>query len=95
MDRLIILEKLKAIKPRLVEEFRVKRIGLFGSFVRNQGSTTSDVDILIEFDKTPGWKFFDLKFLLESIFQREVDLVTRDSIRKELEQEILSEVEYA
>jgi predicted nucleotidyltransferase len=67
--------------PQL-KKFGVKRYGLFGSFVRNQQSPASDIDILVEFD--PSQKTFDnfmhLAFYLEDLFERKVDLLTTESL---------------
>ena len=74
----------------------VKRLGLFGSFVRGEPSAKSDVDILVEFET--GQKTFDhfmqLSFLLEEIFQRRVEIVTPESLSPHIGPHILREVEY-
>lgn len=74
----------------------VQRCGLFGSFVRGQETSTSDVDVLVEFSK--GKKSFDnfmrLADLLERLFQRRVDLVTEASLSPYIGPHILREVEY-
>ena len=74
----------------------VKRLGLFGSFVRGEPSTKSDVDILVEFE--PGQKTFDhfmqLSFMLEEIFQRRVEIITPESLSPHIGPHILREVEY-
>ncbi len=75
----------------------VKRLGLFGSFVRDQQGPESDVDLLVEFE--PGRKTFDnfiaLPFLLEDLLQRRVELVTSESLSPYLRPHILDEVEDA
>ncbi len=74
----------------------VKRLGLFGSFVRGQQDAQSDVDLLVEFEL--GQKTFDnfmrLSFLLEDLFQRPVELVTPESLSPHIGPRILKEVEY-
>jgi uncharacterized protein len=74
----------------------VKRFGLFGSFLRGEQDTESDVDLLVEF--RPGEKSFDsfmnLAFLLEDILGRKVDLITPESLSPHLGPKILTEVEY-
>ncbi|MGA1410093.1 MAG: nucleotidyltransferase family protein [Prochlorotrichaceae cyanobacterium] len=79
-----------------LKQFRVNRCGLFGSFVRNSISETSDVDILVEFE--PDQKTFDnfmnLCFFLEEIFDRDVDLLTVESLSPYIGPHILKEVEY-
>jgi uncharacterized protein len=95
MNTLIDIEiKLKEIKPFLVEKFNVKQIGYFGSFAKNQQTEGSDIDILVEFSKTPGWDFFTLEEYLEKIFNRKIDLVTKQGIKKQLRNTILRSVKY-
>jgi len=76
-----IITKLKLELPYLKQEFRIKRIGLFGSFANETQSTDSDIDIIVEFEKPIGLKFMDLAEYLEKIFNRKVDLLTPDGIR--------------
>jgi len=75
----------------------VQRLGLFGSFVREQQASESDIDLLVEFSE--GKKTFDnfieLAFLLEDVLQRRVELITPDSLSPYIGPRILSEVEYA
>jgi len=75
----------------------VRRIGLFGSFVRGEQRPDSDVDLLVDFE--PLGKTFDhfmeLSFLLEEALQRRVELVTPESLSPHLGPDILAEVEYA
>ena len=86
-----ILEKLKELKPVLANEFSVKEIGLFGSYSDNEQNEESDIDILVEFDKPIGWKFFSLEKYLEDIFKRKVDLVTKNALKKQLKDRILNQ----
>lgn len=75
----------------------VRRIGLFGSFVRGEQRPDSDIDLLVEFE--PGGKTFDtfmeLSFFLEEILQHRIELVTVESLSPYLAPHILKEVEYA
>ncbi len=79
-----------------IRQAGVRRLGLFGSFVRDGGGATSDVDILVEFD--PTQKNFDnfwaLSELLEETLQRRVDLLTLESLSPYIGPRILAEVEY-
>ncbi len=74
----------------------VKRLGLFGSFVRGDQDADSDVDLLVEFE--PEKKTFDnfikLSFLLEDALQRRVELVTTESLSPYIGPHILEEVEF-
>ena len=80
-----------------LKRFGVKRCGLFGSFVRDQGTPNSDIDLLVEFE--PGRKTFDnfigLVFYLEDLIERKIDLVTLESLSPYIGPHILQEVEYA
>ncbi|MGA2226101.1 MAG: nucleotidyltransferase family protein [Syntrophobacteraceae bacterium] len=75
----------------------VRRIGLFGSFVRGEQRPDSDIDLLVEFE--PARKTFDtfneLCIFLEEILQRRIELVTVESLSPYLGPHILREVEYA
>jgi predicted nucleotidyltransferase len=75
----------------------VRKIGLFGSFVRGEQHPDSDIDLLVEFEA--GQKTFDafmeLSFLLEEVFQRRIGLMTVESLSPYIGPHILKEVEYA
>jgi len=90
-----IKETLKRFKPILKEKFKVKEIGIFGSWVRGEESEESDVDILVEFYEPIGWEFIDFKEFLEEILGRKVDLVTMRALKPQLREKILKEVVYA
>lgn len=81
----------------LLSSLGVRQIGLFGSFVRGEAKPKSDVDVLVEFEK--GQKTFDnfmrLNLLLEELLQRDVELLTRESLSPYIGPHILKEIEYA
>jgi len=89
-----ILSKLKELKPILHKDFSVKEIGLFGSFSTNSNSADSDIDLLIELEKPIGWKFFTLEIYLEKVFNRKIDLVTKNALKNQLKETILKQVHY-
>ncbi|NVM52345.1 MAG: nucleotidyltransferase family protein [Candidatus Helarchaeota archaeon] len=80
-----------------IEKYGVKRIGLFGSYIRNKQQDKSDIDILVEFKK--GQKTFDnymeLKFFLEDLFECKVDLVIIEAIKPDLKPYIMGSVKFA
>ncbi len=90
-----ILTKLKEIKPILYKEYAVKEIGLFGSFSDNSFGEDSDIDILVEFEKPIGWKYFSLEIYLEEIFGRKIDLVSKNALKEQIRETILNQVNYA
>jgi predicted nucleotidyltransferase len=79
-----------------IAEFGVERLGLFGSFVREEQRNDSDVDLLVEFD--PPQKTFDnftrLSFFLEELLGVPVELITLESLSPYIGPHILREVEY-
>lgn len=94
MDNKDLKKKLKDLKPILEKNYKVKSIGLFGSFARNEANENSDVDILVQFSEDIGWEFIDLKRFLEESLEREVDLVTVEALKSELKEEILRDLIY-
>lgn len=79
-----------------IQALGVRRLGLFGSFVRSGQTPQSDVDLLVEFE--PGGKTFDnfirLCFLLEELLRRRVELVTPESLSPYIKPHILEQAEY-
>ncbi len=79
-----------------IKKHGVKRIGLFGSFIRSEQKEASDIDILVEFEK--GMKTFDnymeLKFYLEKLLNCNVDLVIADALKPQIRSYVVKEVEY-
>jgi len=94
MTKKDIKEEIRRIKPFLSKEYFVKDIGLFGSFISGDQTENSDIDLLVEFEKPIGWKFFSLEEYLENIFGRKIDLVTKKSLKKQLRTSILNQIEY-
>lgn len=89
-----ILNKLSDLKPILKRDFLVKEIGLFGSFSQDSFTDDSDIDILVEFERPIGWKFFSLEIYLENIFGRKIDLVTENALKEQIKDRILKQVKY-
>ena len=79
-----------------IRQLGVKRLGLFGSFVREEQNAGSDIDFLVEFE--PNQKTFDnlvrLSFTLKKMFNLPVELVTPESLSPYIKPYILKEVEY-
>ena len=80
-----------------LKAYGVKKVGIFGSFVHSGQHAKSDIDILVDFGR--GHKTFDnymgLKFYLERLFHRKVDLVIKDALKPRIKGQVLSEVKYA
>ena len=89
-----IINKLREMKPLLFSEFSVKRIGIFGSYADETNTEESDIDLLVEFEKPIGWKFFSLELYLENIFGKKVDLVTKNALKDQIKNQIMNQLEY-
>lgn len=90
-----ILEKLHKQLPLLKERYHVKKIGIFGSFVRNEQKKGSDVDVLVEFETPIGFfEFIRLENFLSRSLRKKVDLVSKKSIKPTVKKEIIKEVRY-
>ena len=77
-----VLGFLAAHRQELAERFGVLSIALFGSMARNEAGPDSDVDVLVEFSETPGLtEYMRLKFWLEDLLGRQVDLVMKGALK--------------
>jgi len=86
--------KLLEIKPVLMKEYFVRKIGYFGSYASSKQTKNSDVDIFVEFSKPIGWKFFTLEKYLEDTFGLKIDLVTKSALKEQLKDTILKNVRF-
>ena len=78
----------------LFAKYSIRKLGLFGSVVRNEQTRRSDVDVLVDFKKPTFRNFISLSRDLEQIFHRKVDLVTLKSLHRFIKANVLKEVEY-
>jgi hypothetical protein len=88
-----VLQSLKVLKPEMARRFKVKEIALFGSFVRSEQNSASDIDFVVEFEEEAD--LFDLVGLgqfLEERLGRKVDLGTKDSLRREIRSQVFKEM---
>ncbi|MGB8217484.1 MAG: nucleotidyltransferase family protein [Candidatus Methanoperedens sp.] len=68
-------------KEKLKHNYKVKKIGIFGSYARGEQKETSDVDVLVEFEEPVGFAFIHLADSLEELLGLKVDLTTKDAIK--------------
>ena len=88
-------EILASHKNELRERFKVKELGVFGSYVRGEEKETSDIDILVEFEEPVSLLgLVSLENRLSDLFGLKVDLVPKREIRPELKEKIIKEVVY-
>ena len=82
MNREAAVAILARHRAEMVHRFGVKSLALFGSVVRDEAGSASDVDVLVEFHETPGLsKYMGLKFWLEELLGRPVDLVMKGALK--------------
>ncbi len=89
-----MLSRLRDLKPILYRDYAVKKIGIFGSFSDNTFNDESDIDIIVELERPIGWKFFSLELYLENIFNRKIDLVTKNALKEQIKDSIMKQVNY-
>lgn len=90
-----LLARLRARRREIIA-LDVRALGVFGSFARNDQDNESDIDFLVEFapDHKTFAKFMQLAFLLEDALQRRVELITPESLKPYMRDQIMDEVEY-
>lgn len=84
-----IVAKVKAHQSAL-EQMGVKSLEIFGSVARDEATSQSDVDFLVEFSRPVGFfQVFDIQYFLEDLLQRPVDLGTVDALKEHLRLPVL------
>ena len=92
MKRDEIIEIINEHREEFSAQYGVKSLALFGSVARDEATTTSDVDLLVEFDRPVGlFGLFALQDHLEALFDCPVDLGTPDSLKPRLRENVLEE----
>jgi len=89
-----ILLKLKEELPLLTAQYYVSTLEVFGSYVRNEQTPKSDLDILVTFSQAPSlFKFIELEDSLSELLGVKVDLVMRSSLKTNIGRRILAEAQ--
>ena len=90
-----ILHILRQRLDLLRATYKVRSIGVFGSYARETQHDDSDIDVLVEFVEPVGWEFFDLQEYLRDCLGKQIDLVTPAALKPTFRNAILHEVRYA
>lgn len=86
---------LRRLKPSVSEKYRVKQLGIFGSYLRGEQHKNSDLDLLVEFSEPVGlFDFIRLEDFLSEELGIKVDLVVKDALKKRIKDKILNEALY-
>ncbi len=95
MGKQEVIDIIKSSKSEIETRYGVKRLGLFGSYVREQQRKRSDIDILVSFSRDIDlFEFLDLREFLEARLHHKVDLVMESALKPAIGKRILAEVEY-
>ena len=78
-----------------IRKFGVRKIGVFGSYARNEQKPLSDVDFVVEFDHKTFDNYMDLKMFLEELLGLSVDLAPAESIKPRIRESICESAVYA
>jgi hypothetical protein len=78
----------------ILKKYKVKRIGLFGSYVRGEQKSHSDIDFLVEFEEPNFDNFMDLVFSLEDLFSKKVELITNGNLSPYIQPYVEKEVRW-
>jgi predicted nucleotidyltransferase len=88
-----VVQILKQKNAELTKQFGVKSLLLFGSVARNEATSTSDVDLLVEFNRPVGYfGLFALQDYLEKLLGCPVDLGTPNSLKPYIRERIMGEL---
>jgi uncharacterized protein len=94
LDSVTVIQTLRQ-QPQLFEQFHLKSLALFGSTSRNQATATSDLDFLVEFNGELTFDLYmDLKFYLEELFEKKVDLVIKTDLKPRIKEIVIKEALY-
>lgn len=94
------IEEIKEIiylhKRELEKKYKVKKIAIFGSFARGEQKEESDIDLLVEFEEEGKTfdNYMELKFFLEDLLNKKIDLVMKDALKDSIKELIMKELEY-
>jgi len=90
-----IMDFLRSHKDSFATEFKVKRIGIFGSYARDDSGEESDIDIVVELEKPDLYYLIGVKQAVEEAFGGKVDVVRlRDKMNATLKRRIEQDAIY-
>jgi len=95
-QRLTDKEILKTLREHsdILRRYKIKKIGLFGSYVRGEQKKNSDIDFLVEFERPDFDNFMDAAFYLEDLFGKRVELITNGSLSPYIQPYVEKEIKW-
>jgi len=95
LNKEMICTLLRTKKDEMNKQYGVTRIGLCGSYARDEQREDSDIDIVVELESANTFRsFFGLKFYLEEMFGQQVDLGIEHAIKPAVRENILKTIRY-
>lgn len=92
MQHLAILEQIKEKALPILKKANIKKASIFGSYVRGDNTSRSDIDILVDFPKGKSlFDFVGLQLDLEDALHKKVDLVTYKGLKARIKDRVLNE----
>lgn len=89
-----VVDTLRALKPLIMNSFKVRSIALFGSYARGDQTETSDVDVIVDVDSSIGLDFIDLADLIENRLGIPTDVIPADGIKPRYREFIEKDILY-
>lgn len=87
-----IKNKLRELKPLLKEKYKIKEIGIFGSYIKEKYRKRSDLDILVEFEEPPDlFTYIEIEDFLSKKLKVKIDLVMKSALKPYIGKIILEE----
>ncbi|QLC49339.1 nucleotidyltransferase family protein [Methanolobus zinderi] len=93
MDKDQYIRQLGEMLPKLQKKYSIKYLGVFGSYIRNEQTPQSDLDVLVEFSKPVSLlEYVRLELELSDALGVRVDLVSKTALKPRIGRHILAEV---
>jgi len=79
--------------PELAQRYHIRTLGIFGSYVRNEQTSASDLDVLVEYTQTPSlFRYLELEYQLTDLLGVKVDLIMKEALKPAIGERVLREV---
>jgi uncharacterized protein len=89
-----VVQQIRQLLPVIAQQYQVKSIGVFGSYVKKQQRKESDLDLLVTFYDPPSlFKYIELENFLSDQLEIKVDLVMQDALKPSIRERVLEEVQ--
>ena len=89
-----VVQQIRQLLPVIAQQYQVKSIGVFGSYVKKQQRKESDLDLLVTFFDPPSlFKYIELENFLSDQLEIKVDLVMQDALKPSIRERVLEEVQ--